>query len=242
MKETFKSSPMKTFSGTRRFTSSLASAVSLSVSGKPDFLSSGELSPAGSPARTFPTQASAPELPEPVRGCGGRWCVAFAWWDKERLTLNGVVKLWPTPRSEDSQCAGNHPGAMDSLHAAVKLFPTPMPSDVTGGRTTKGKHRQNETGLRRAIWPTPTADDANNVTRASGDYQSLTREVFRTPQKRDWKGQTSEKWAASLADQTDGQLNPTWVEWLMGYPSEWTVLRHSATPSSRNASRKSSKG
>jgi hypothetical protein len=21
-----------------------------------------------------------------------------------------------------------------------------------------------------------------------------------------------------------GQLNPTWVEWLMGYPSGWTVL------------------
>ena len=137
---------------------------------------------------------------------------------KPRLTLNGVVKLWPTPRSEDSQCAGNHPNAMDSLHAAVKL------------------------------WPTPPANDANNVTRQSGAFQSLTRQVqtFRTPQKRDWKGTTSEKWAnrengdntPSLADQVGGQLNPTWVEWLMGYPSEWTVLRRSATPSSRSARRK----
>ena len=23
---------------------------------------------------------------------------------------------------------------------------------------------------------------------------------------------------------TNGQLNPTWVEWLMGYPSGWTAL------------------
>jgi hypothetical protein len=36
-----------------------------------------------------------------------------------------------------------------------------------------------------------------------------------------------------------GSLNPTWVEWLMGYPIGWTALKHWATPSSRK-SRKSS--
>jgi len=36
------------------------------------------------------------------------------------------------------------------------MFQSPMPSDVDGGRTTKGKHRQNETGIRKqAMWPTP---------------------------------------------------------------------------------------
>ena len=25
-----------------------------------------------------------------------------------------------------------------------------------------------------------------------------------------------------------GQLNPTWVEWLMGWPLEWTALKPSA--------------
>jgi len=36
----------------------------------------------------------------------------------------------------------------------------------------------------------------------------------------------------------NGRLNPTWVEWLMGFPLTWTVLQASETPSSRK-SRKS---
>ena len=29
-----------------------------------------------------------------------------------------------------------------------------------------------------------------------------------------------------------GQLNPVWVEWLMGYPAGWTDCEDSETPSS----------
>jgi DNA (cytosine-5)-methyltransferase 1 len=31
-----------------------------------------------------------------------------------------------------------------------------------------------------------------------------------------------------------GQLNPTWVEWLMGFPLGWTDLKASVTPLSLN--------
>jgi hypothetical protein len=34
-----------------------------------------------------------------------------------------------------------------------------------------------------------------------------------------------------------GQLNPTWVEWLMGFPAGWTACDASETPSSRSAPR-----
>jgi hypothetical protein len=37
----------------------------------------------------------------------------------------------------------------------------------------------------------------------------------------------------------NGQLNPTWVEWLMGFPLGWTALDASATPSSRKSSKSS---
>ena len=170
---------------------------------------------------------------------------------KYRTELGGKVRVWPTPTAEDSQCKGNHPGAVDSLHAAVKLFPTPTVGSATQGEWDyKPKRSQSLTGAARGqMWPTPTADDANNVTRASGTYQSLTREIWRTPQSRDWKGQTSEKWAnrptgdqtPGLPDQVGGQLNPTWVEWLMGYPLGWTALKDSATPSSRRSRNGSAK-
>jgi hypothetical protein len=42
-----------------------------------------------------------------------------------------------------------------------------------------------------------------------------------------------------LVTDVGGQLNPTWVEWLMGYPLGWTALEPSEMPSSRR-SRKSS--
>ena len=39
--------------------------------------------------------------------------------------------------------------------------------------------------------------------------------------------------------QLGGKLNPRWVEWLMGYPDNWTELDASATPSSHKSQRKS---
>ena len=42
--------------------------------------------------------------------------------------------------------------------ASSKLWATPMPSDVDGGRTTKGKLRQNETGIRRQASTQSLAD------------------------------------------------------------------------------------
>jgi hypothetical protein len=38
-----------------------------------------------------------------------------------------------------------------------------------------------------------------------------------------------------------GQLNPAWVEWLMGYPMGWTELKDLETPSFHKSHTKSSK-
>ncbi len=45
----------------------------------------------------------------------------------------------------------------------------------------------------------------------------------------------------ALSTQVGGRLNPTWVEWLMGFPPGHTAFEHWVTPSSRK-SRKSSAG
>lgn len=58
----------------------------------------------------------------------------------------------------------------------------------------------SETGS--GYWPTPTAHNAKE-----GNY----------PAERNRK-------TPSLASLVGGKLNPTWVEWLMGWPQDWTSL------------------
>jgi hypothetical protein len=45
--------------------------------------------------------------------------------------------------------------------------------------------------------------------------------------------------AVQIHGVTNGSLNPTWVEWLMGFPIGWTDLNASETPSCRKSSSKS---
>ena len=67
-----------------------------------------------------------------------------------------------------------------------------------------------------------------------------------TPAARDWKDNGTSpaelnRNSVTLATIAGGYLNPTWVEWLMGFPTDHTALNASETPSSRK-SQKSSGG
>ena len=99
-------------------------------------------------------------IPAEIEGRHG-WSLTSAMMDS--LSEN-PHRLWPTPRyspSEDrtykvtpSSAAGKHGKHLQAqvLQAeAEKLLPTPMPSDVMGGRTTKGKDWQDENGLRLPV-------------------------------------------------------------------------------------------
>jgi len=62
----------------------------------------------------------------------------------------------------------------------------------------------------------------------------LARRVFATPQSRDFRTGEGHRWdnpdrSRNLNDQcaatgSGGQLNPGWVEWLLGWPIGWTSL------------------
>jgi hypothetical protein len=95
---------------------------------------------------------------------------------------------------------------------------------------------------RHGLWPTPTAGDAessgsrNTATSKAHPGVSLTDAVrgdggrgraWATPIARDWRSgsvsaETLEKNSRPLSEQVGGQLSPTWVEWLMGWPLGWT--------------------
>lgn len=67
-----------------------------------------------------------------------------------------------------------------------------------------------------------------------------------TPQRADGanNGKREHSNQLMLCQIAGGPLNPQWIEWLMGYPENWTVLPESnpsATPSSRKSQRRSSK-
>lgn len=85
--------------------------------------------------------------------------------------LNLQVQTWPSPRSEDSESRGNHPGATDSLTGATALWTTPQAHDThkrSEGQTS-GK-LDNVAGNRclatdASLWARPQGAGGGSVSR-----------------------------------------------------------------------------
>src|SRR5262245_45554707 len=76
---------------------------------------------------------------------------------RRSLGLNTQAEtLWATPRAEDSEQCGNHPGANDSLTGQTRLWQTPQ----TDSFRSRSGERRDEQGLDQQTrhWPTPTAE------------------------------------------------------------------------------------
>jgi len=132
-----------------------------------------------------------------------------------RQTLSGAVqsRLWPTPKASpsgpDFARAERRGSGGDDLATAVareELWPTPNAADGKGGR----------------ISPDETILSGQRPSGAKA--QRTLREAVR---RQDLHGGSPPPRA--------GALNPTWVEWLMGFPLGWTALPPSATPSCRRS-------
>ena len=106
---------------------------------------------------------------------------------------------------------------MSTLKDAVK-WPTPLASEARIGyqRRAPGKKgsQQNLTTIVRDVtYPTPgttgLSNGSGNVAKADELYE---------------QGVISEEERRSFRAGNGGQLNPDWVEWLMGWPVSWTRL------------------
>jgi hypothetical protein len=208
---------------------------------------------AGFPVKTFPQPEKVQESTESEAECGPKWRGSFARFDLDSYSwrthqcslLGGLTEYsetWPrwgsmrsgecwerqtselrtnetecgfwlgTPtasmsvRSEDFKRPGLTPAEF------VKKWPTPTTS--TGGpqmmgdklRPSGAKGSNNLAGAVRT-WPTPTAHNAKEGA-FPAEYNR------KTP---------------TLAAEVGGQLNPMWVEWLMGWPVGWTDLKRLET-------------
>jgi len=124
--------------------------------------------------------------------------------------------LWATPSASDSTRGGTITDSMTGI-SLVQQMNTP--------------HR----------WPTPTVCGNHNrlgLSPKSGDGLATAVAKWPTPKARDWKdGRTQGTANRSSPDlgkvvgqsQQAGSLNPTWVEWLMGWPIGHTDLKPLAT-------------
>jgi hypothetical protein len=124
------------------------------------------------------------------------------------------------------------------------LLPTPRASR-SSYNYSHGKIVYNLPGMARFnLWPTPTVNDAQNSNLAPSQLKrrSLIGEIMRsfpTPSANGFGNEGSRK---ILKDRVEdgticpdekrkmeaghgGQLNPNWVEWLMGWPIGWTDLQ-----------------
>jgi hypothetical protein len=84
----------------------------------------------------------------------------------------------------------------------------------------------------KKMWLTPQAGDAKACLTGTQSQTMLSHQVqWPTPAARDYKGMSGAGRQErkgfpkdTLPNAVGGKLNPMWVEWLMGFPAEWTDL------------------
>jgi hypothetical protein len=157
---------------------------------------------------------------------------------KGDLRLSSAVHHWPTPTKADAdRSSATYSRGNQTLLGAVKMWPTPH-GFSKDGRSNGPSGNELGRAVNRSTWPTPTVTMSHGAGHQgrSGGLKIQTAVQYATPQSRDYRSPLGHKqrWGnpaktQNLNDQIGGSLNPTWVEWLMGWPLEWTALRPLAT-------------
>jgi hypothetical protein len=186
-------------------------------------------------ARTLAQQEKAQELTESEAECGEKWRASFTKYDPDSCSwkthqcsllgdLDEFLETWPQwGLMRDGECWEQTPLVHPTKESAFGFaVPTPVASDGTTGsvigkndsfyetktgmpRKVNQNGKDGSVGLGRLVqmWPTQTSHNAKETNAPSESKRN-------TP---------------TLAAQVGGKLNPTWVEWLMGWPLGWTDLK-----------------
>jgi hypothetical protein len=179
------------------------------------------------PVRTSALQEKEQALTESAAACGDTWRgslarfdpVTSSWKTAQRSLLGDSDEcsvIWPrSGMTAGGQCWELPMSERRISGTGSGLWPTPIASDSRGssGRPTPGKQIQLVDAVK---WATPVARDYRHPGRSRME-------------------RTGSKSGDPLPQQVGGALNPTWVEWLMGWPLGWTDLKPLETDKSRSA-------
>ncbi len=180
--------------------------------------------------RASPSALQARDLPRTIRATGGqRSSASFAKYDPDSRFWRMYPALFQNHTS--SEFSGIFP-KQGSIRNGVAYRRKPLV------RTTKG----NGSGW----WPTPRSemwhggDILAQIKQTPSSFRRSPKGVemtFPTPRASDSKGsgprgsksqihmEARSYLCATVATEAGGQLNPNWVEWLMGWPIGWTDLK-----------------
>tara|TARA_R110002126_G_scaffold78656_1_gene195787 strand:+ start:780 stop:1562 length:783 start_codon:yes stop_codon:yes gene_type:complete len=164
----------------------------------------------------------------------------------EPITSETELLSWPTPRANSAMAStitkeiAHDPKRFPNLETVVgrRMWPTPTAvtrpmegnvrlyrAKISAGEMTEqeaeailGKSVWEAQGKVKQMWPTPTH---GKLAGGSGAFQKVA-DLYSD-------GTISDEERKAMQAGNGGRLNPTWVEWLMGFPTGWTDLKDSET-------------
>jgi len=179
-------------------------------------------------AKTSQLQETEMDLTESEAECGEKWHGLLARFDQD-------THLWRTV-----QCS-----LLEDLNESLQTLP--QWGMTVGGElyllpTLVQNTNENESGL--SLVPTPTSSTGganhNSPSTLAGKRYTMnlagfaqkypSRNMWGTPKAQDSRHALRDRGKGNLGEQVSGlhnggKLNPTWVEWLMGWPLGWTDLK-----------------
>lgn len=198
---------------------------------------------------------------ESEAGSGERWPEWFARWDRDTCSWRtpqcslfaGSTEFsenWPRSGTmRNGACSERSTPGLHTSASESGLLPTPCTVDsgsMFNRSASAGAAIRPTLGAmaRHGLWPTPRSTDGSHggrvtprKSRNGGNLiEAVPKETFPTPTQRDWKSGTGAdhgEHSPPLSSAIGGQLNPTFVEWLMGWNYGWTSLDKGRIPFSR---------